>query len=156
MSLKQLIEATMKQWEWEDDIKTNEDGNLHSVSTNITLDENDYHLFLEMYDSSQLIKIWMYSPFKLPEKRFNDTCVVLNRLNKNIYAGYLNIIEDKVRFYHCIDVEHCTPEVQLVTNMRKAAGNAFRPNIVQALGALAYTKMSAEDIIAQFEAPDED
>lgn len=156
MSLKNLLEATMKDWEWEDEVETNEDTNVHTVATPYGIDGNSYRMFLEGHDGSQLIKMYLYSPLSIPDKRQKDACIVLNRLNKNVYSGHLDLAGDNVRYIHVVDVEGCNPEVQLVTNMRSAAGNAFRPDITQALGALAFTKLSAEEIIAQYEAPDDD
>lgn len=156
MSLKNLLEATMKDWEWEDEVETNEDTSAHTVATSYQIDGNSYRMFLEGHDDAQLIKMYLYSPLSIPDKRQKDACIVLNRLNKNVYSGHLDLAGDNVRYIHVVDVEGCQPEVQLVTNMRAAAGGAFRPDVTQALGALAFTKLSAEDIIAQYEAPEDD
>ncbi|MFN3456308.1 MAG: hypothetical protein ACK4Z8_01865 [Novosphingobium sp.] len=156
MNLKSLLESTMKDWEWEDEVETNDDGNVHTVATPYVIDGNSYRMFLEGHDRSQLIKMYLYSPVSIPEKRHDDACVVLNRLNKNVYSGFLDLIGENVRYLHVVDVEGCEPEVQLVSNMRASAGNAFRPAITQALGALAFTKLSPKEIIAQYEAPDDE
>jgi len=156
MSLKSLLENTMKEWEWEDEVETNEEANVHTVATPYGIDGNSYRMFLEAHDGPQLIKMYLYSPLSIPEKRHREACVVLNRLNKNVYSGYLDLAGESVRYVHVVDVEGCQPEVQTVTNMRASAGNTFRSDIVQALGALAFTKLSADEIIAQYEAPDDD
>ena len=156
MVLKSLLENTMKEWEWEDEVETNEDGNVHIVATPYGIDGNSYRLFLEGHDGPQLIKIYLYSPHLIPEKRQKEACVVLNRLNKDVYAGALDLAGENVRFVQIIDVEGFIPEVRLLSNMRAAAGNAFRPQIAQAIGALAFTKLSADDVIAQYETPDDD
>ena len=81
---------------------------------------------------------------------------MLNRLNKNVYCGSLDLAGDSVRYIQIVDVEGFTPEVQLITNIRTAAGSAFRAKITEAIGALAFTKLPVDDIIAQYEAPDDD
>ena len=156
MSLKSLLEKTMKEWEWEDNVESNDDNNVHTVSTRYGIDGNSYRMYIEGYDGPQFIKMFLYSPLSIPEKRHKESCVVINRLNKDVYSGYLDLIGESVRYVHVVDVEGCKPEVQIVTNMRIAAGNSFRSDIVQALGALAFTKLSADEIIAQYEAPDDD
>ncbi|MEI6644356.1 MAG: YbjN domain-containing protein [Novosphingobium sp.] len=151
-----LLEDTMAAWLWEDEVEYNEDGNFYHISTLYTVDKTSgYRMFLEAYVSSGLIKFYLYSPMLIPEKRYKDACVVLNRLNKNIYCGALDLSGESVRYIQTVDVEGFAPEVQLISNIRNAAGNAFRPKIVEALGVLAFTKLSVEDIIAQYEAPEE-
>lgn len=156
MNLKSLLENTMKEWEWEDDVESNDDDSVHSVSTLYGIDGHSYRMYIEGHDGPKFIKVYLYSPISIPEKRHVEACVVLNRLNKSVYSGFLDLSGESVRYVHVVDVEGCQPEVRIISNMRASAGSAFRSDIVQALGALAFTKASADEIIAQFEAPDAD
>lgn len=156
MSLKFLLEEAMKNWEWEDQVETNEENNSHSVSTLYHIDGNAYRMYIEAHENSHLVKLFLYSPVSIPDKRHDEACVVINRLNKSVYSGFIDLLGENIRYMHIVDVEGFQPDVQLVSNMRAAAGSAFRPEIAQALGTLAFTKLSAAEIIAQFEAPDDD
>jgi len=156
MNLKSLLEKTMKEWEWEDQVKSNDEADVHTVSTLFRIDGNSYTMYIEGHDGPQFIKMFLYSPLSIPAKRHKEACVVINRLNKNVYSGFLDLIGERVRYVHVVDVEGCKPEVQIFTNMRNAAGGSFRSDIVQALGALAFTNLSADAIMAQYEAPDDD
>ena len=152
-----LLEDTMAAWLWEDKVEYDEDGNYYHIGTPYTIDgTSSYRMFIEAHVDSALIKFYVYSPISMPEKRHKDTCVVINRLNKNVYCGALDISGDNVRYWQVVDVEGFNPEVQLITNIRQAAGAAFRAKVTEAIGSLAFTKVSAEDIIAQYEAPEDD
>lgn len=152
MNFKQYLAQVLTEWGWDDEtVESNEEQGYHFVETTYGIDGNLYRLFIEGYDAPCLIKIFLYSPISVPERRFADGCVLVNRLNKSIYAGRLDLTDDSVRYRHVVDVEGFEPVVRLVSNMREASANAFRPKIVEAIGALAFTKMKVGEIIAQFE-----
>lgn len=154
MDYRTLLQETLDFWEWDTELEIDEEDGSNFFSTSYNIDGNIYTLYLGI-TPMHLARIYLHSPVSVPSNRSTDACVLINRLNYSIYSGCLNLIENRVRYMHVIDLENASPDKHLISNMRIAAGNAFRPKIAQAIGALAFTKMSVDEIIEQFESPEE-
>lgn len=151
MSLKPILIDALEAWDWDDPVQTDEDGTRHRVATNYELDGAVYRLFVEAHDDVALLKVYAYALFVVPEARHVEACVLLNRLNKNVYAGHFDLAGDRVRYVHVVDVENCPTSPQILTNMLLSATRALYPPRMRAVEALALTERSVADIVREYE-----
>lgn len=152
--MKDILEEASRSWGWNNlQVQHNEANDCHFLQSFYTLDENSYSLYLEGFNKSHWVKITLYSQIIIPDARKTDTCVVLNQINQYSMPGSLTLTDDKqTKYSHFVDTEDIIVGTKFLENMFAGARWAFRPATVRALGALAYTKVSVQEIIAQFEA----
>ena len=78
---------------------------------------------------------------------------MLNHLNLRMGYGNLEMAEDGAAYYRwALDVEGATASPEQFGNLIGAASSAFDEIRSAAIGAAAFTKLSAEQIIGEYQA----
>lgn len=94
----------------------------------------------------------MISSIKIPVARIKEAAFVINHLNYGLSFGNLEISGDgDVYFRWGVDVEGSTPGTKQIYNLISAAGSAFSEFRVGAIGDSAFTELSGEKIVTDFE-----
>jgi hypothetical protein len=151
MQLKPLLQQTLNEMEWEDEIEFDPERETNRVGTKYQIDGQDYLLYVETEDAPCLISCFLYAPFRIPEKRHDDACVLANYFNANTRLGRLAIEGGQIQIGQCIDVEDATPSTTMITNMINTAANVAR-RTAKYFGTLAFTETPVSEVIKQYDA----
>ena len=151
-----LLNNSLENWGFYADVEM--DSNFkHKFILNYDIDGlSEYRLHIEACTIADRLRFHLYSPIKIPKKRQAIACVVLNHINHNIQIGSLQTAEGTVRYTYTIDAEGLTVPVDWLSSMRTHMLRMFSPKVAEAIGAIAFTKMPADEIIARFEEAEEE
>ena len=151
MSLKDLLQQFLNDEKWEDEIRHDDDDDTDFIRTDFEIDGQSYGLILITAEQSQTIRVVLISPIKIPKPRAKEAAFVLNYLNSCMSYGHLQMTDDgEVCFRWAMDVEGATAAPAQFAHLIAAATAAFDELRRPAIGAAAFTKQSADDIIAEF------
>jgi hypothetical protein len=151
VSLKDTLQQFLNDNEWEDEIRHDADLDADYVATSYTIDGQRYHLVLMAEDDIQLLSVSLLSPIRVPKRRWPEAVFVINFLNTNMRLGHLQMNDDGAIVYRwMIDVEGTNPSPQQYGNLLIAAAGCFSELRTAAIGAVAYSKESANDIIKDY------
>jgi hypothetical protein len=151
---KNLLDGTLSDWGWEHKVSL-EQNDRYIIKLTYEVDElSGYQFYIEGHIDVDWLRFYLYSPITVPSKRHKVACEVLNHVNGTLQIGSLQILSGTVRYRHTVDTKGFTVPIQMVSSMREIMMDAFRPKVAEAIGALAFSNMSAKEIIVQFEASD--
>ena len=152
LSTKQKLPHVLQDFidrnKWEDEIEIDDDSRSSRVSTRMTIKNQEYRLFIETDDEKAYIKVFMYTPFNIPEKKITDAKLLVNEINNWLDVGRLSVVEADGPFQYkgVVDVENSEPHHALITNILAAASGTFTV-WGEALGAVALTKKTAAEVL---------
>jgi hypothetical protein len=152
MTLKVLFQKALTELEWEDEIKHDESDNTDYINTGFTIDGQTYRLTLYTDEEKQFLSILMKSPINIPRIRHTEAAVVINALNTRMRLGNLECNDEGGVYYRwTMDVEDSTPSTTQLKNMIRSASGVFDELRVGAIGSVAFTKLSASEILSEYE-----
>lgn len=162
MTIKQVFQAALNEWEWEDEIEYDESDDTDIVKTSYSIDEKRYSFVMWSDERRQWISISVKSPLSIPDARRADGALLLNYFNSGMSIGKftMGMNDGYVYYSNTIDIEGTEAVPMLFSNMRIAAASAFGEQRFSAIAAVAYTKQKLKSIIDEFaqalNAPSED
>lgn len=149
MKLTHLVDAWLKEEEWEDEIKINHANKTSRVRTGITHKGTDFLVFIEVDEEQEWLFVFCYTPFAVSKERFAVAYELLNRINLEIALGRF-AINSKGEFQFSVaadqDGAEFTPRV--IGNLMDAAMGACG-KWVPALAKLVYTQLTVEQILKE-------
>jgi hypothetical protein len=153
MSLKDVFQEALNEWEWDDDIIHDESDNTDLLRTTYSIDEKTYSFVMWTDEDRQWISISLRSPISIPDVRRGDGAILLNYLNCGLSIGKLTMDTDDgyVLYSNRLDIEGSEAVPMIFYNMRGAAVSAFSENRFNAIAAVAYTKQKLNSIIQEFD-----
>lgn len=159
MALSLAVRAWMDSEGWSDNIQVNESRTASSVITTMTLDEQDYKLFIEVSEPNEQILVYFYSAYKVPRQRIDVVARILNRINCGLVLGRLACADETgarpIQFKCGFDVEGSTLSPIQVNTLVSAAGATFH-TYGSLLAAAALTKRSVDELWLEFLADQEE
>jgi hypothetical protein len=97
------------------------------------------------------LTIFLISPISIPKHRAKEAAFVLNFINANLALGDLVLEEDGMVLYQwVIDVGGATAAPHQIATLINAAAGAFDEMRVAAIGAAAFSKQPAEEIVDDY------
>lgn len=153
MSLKDVFQAALDEWEWEDELIHDESDHTDLLRTSYTIADKTYSFVMWTDEDKQWISISLKSPLAIPEARRADGALLLNFFNQGLSMGKFTMDMDDGAVYYSnnLDIEGVGAVPLLFSNMRNAAGGAFSELRFNAIAAVAYTKQKLATIIEEFE-----
>ena len=153
MPLKDVLQQFLNEEEWKDEINHDADDDTDYINTGYQIDGQNYRLILITDEESQLLKVTLVSPIKIPKLRMKEATFVLNFLNLRSPVGNLAMsFEDGTLFYRWeISVGGATAATQQFRTLIGAASGAFDEIRSAAIGAAAVSKVSVEDIYKDYD-----
>ena len=91
MPLKDLLQQFLNEEEWKDEINHDDDDDTDYINTGYQIDSQNYRLILITDEESQLLKVTLVSPIKIPKLRMKEATFVLNFLNLRSPVGNLAV-----------------------------------------------------------------
>jgi hypothetical protein len=153
MALKDVLQQFLKDMEWKEEIEHSDQEDADFISTNYEIDGQSYRVILATHENGQILRVFFYSPIKIPKARAKEAAFVFNFLNAAMSAGNLEMNDDGAVYYRwAIAVKGTTAAPEQFHTLLGYAEGAFVEATVAAIGAAAFSKQSAEDIVEDFKA----
>lgn len=153
MFLKDVLQQFLNEEEWKDEINHDDNDDTDYIDTGYQIDGQNYRLILITDEESQLLKVTLVSPIKIPKPRMKETTFVLNFLNLRLPVGHLAVsLDDGTLYYRWeISVDGATAAPQQFRTLIGAASGAFDEIRSAAIGAAAFSKASVEEIFKDYD-----
>ena len=156
MRLANKVQEWLDEMEWEDEITRDEENQTSQMQTYYGIHDQRFTLYVETDEKRDFIKIFLYAPIKVGEKKREDCAVLFNHINCLLTSGSLSFLPNgSIRFSHIVDVENTDPSIELINNMLRSASSVFE-NWFEEISAVALTKMTARQIIEDLEKEQEE
>jgi hypothetical protein len=122
--LTDVVREWIRLQEWDDKPELDE-----AEGTSVTGfgKEEEYRVFLDVDERHEVFRVFRYlDSLKIPAKRLGEANEAMRQLNLRNIIGRIQIVveddgESVVRYYHAIDVENASFEVNHIKNMLIAA-----------------------------------
>ena len=159
MPLTLAVKAFMDGEEWGDEIKVNEDRTTATVATSMTVDDQPYQLFIEVFEPDERIFVFFYSPYRVPIGRLDVMARILLRVNYRLALGRLACFdpseEAKPLQWKCgFDVEGSTLSPIQVKNLISVGVGTWR-TYGSLLAMAALSNRNLDDLWAEFQQKEE-
>jgi hypothetical protein len=156
IDFKKTLQEFLEIREWEDEIEFNENTEQWYVGTGVRIGEHSAKLFVEGRDSTGIVGIFFYFETKCKETKADEMAKLLNWVNYSSFMGNFECVPDgSVRWKLKMDCENAElTGLGLSQNVQHGwdVAEKYRDAIL----AVAFTKTSAEEAIAEFESANED
>jgi len=151
MRLANKVQEWLDAMEWEDEITRDEEEQTSQMKTGYTIKEQGFDLFVETDEKRDWIKLYLYAPIKVTEKKREECAILFNYINVQFPVGSLHFLSNgMIRFRHVVDVENTDPSIELINNMLRSAASIF-VDWLEEISAVAMTKMTAQQVIDDLE-----
>jgi hypothetical protein len=151
MALKDVLQQFLDSEQWQDEIAHDDRDDTDFISTGFQIDGQRYRLILITAELPVTLRVVLISPLKIPKARARGAAIVLNALNVRLAYGNLEMDEEgSVYFRWGMDVEGATAVPMQFGHLINAATSAFDELRTAAIGAAAFSKQPAEDIIDEY------
>jgi hypothetical protein len=151
MALKDVLQQFLDDEQWHDQIAHDDRDNTDFINTGLQIDGQRYRLILMTAELPVTLRVVLISPLKVPKTRAREAAIVLNALNVRLAFGNHEMDDEgSIYFRWGIDVEGATAVPMQFGHLINAATSAFDELRTAAIGAAAFSKQSAEDIIAEY------
>lgn len=150
MDFKNLLQDFLSLREWEDKIEFNEGSEEWYVNTGVSIGEHSGRLIVEGCDSSGILGIYFYFLTKCKDGKIDEMTKLLNWTNCHCFMGNFECLSDaSIRWRLKFDCENAAlTGFALSQNIQH--GWDVAGTYADAIMAVAFTKASAEDAIAEF------
>jgi hypothetical protein len=150
--LKKVLTLFLNEVNWKDAIEHDNDRNTDFVSVGYAIDGQSYRLVLIADERFTSLAVLLTSPIRIPKPRAKEATFLLNFLNGHMRCGHLEMGGNgEVLFNWVIDVGGGAAPCQF-HRLVSAASYAFDEKSSTAIGAAAFSKQSAEEIIEDLKA----
>jgi hypothetical protein len=151
MALKEVLQQFLNDVEWKDEIVHDDGDDTDFVSTGLQIDGQRFRLILITAEKGQTIRVLLVSPITIPKPRAREAAVVLNSLNLRIRFGNLEMDDEGAVYYRWgMDIEGATAGPRQFRNLIDAGTSAFDELHCAAIGAAAFTRQPAREIIKAY------
>lgn len=153
MPLTSAIQQWMSREGWEDSIDINDERTTSVVNTSMTIDDQDYEIFIEAFETDERVFIYLYTPYKVQIQRMAVMARVMNKVNSRLGFGRIACQDDsearRIQFKISLDVEGSSLSPVQIHTMLSMGVATFRTYGSLLVGA-AMTKRSLEEIWFDF------
>jgi hypothetical protein len=156
IDFKKTLQEFLECREWDDEIEFNESSEEWFISTAVGIGEQSARLIVEGRDSTGIVGIYLYFHTKCKEAKADEMAKLLNWVNYSSFMGNFECLPDgSIRWKLKMDCENIVlTGVGLSQNVQH--GWDVAEKYADAIMAVAFTKTSADEIIAEHEAPNDD
>lgn len=159
MPLTLAVKAFMDGEEWGDEIKVNEDRTTSTVQTSMTVDDQPFQLWVEVFEPDERIFVFFYSPYRVPIGRRDVVARILNRVNCRLGLGRLACDDGSearpIQFKCGFDVEGSTLSPVQVNTLIALGVGTFR-SYGELLAGAALSKRGIEELWLEYLADQEE
>ena len=152
MDSKAILQEWLDSRGWDDELIVSDDGTEVSLRTGIELDENSWNLFVDANNQSCLVGFFLYSSFKVKTAKRAEACLLVNEINDRMRLGRFVVRDNgQIQYRQQVDFEAAEPTSRSMELMAVPAFS-FCETYNSTLAAVALTKQTAADAIAEFDA----
>ena len=159
MPLTQAVRTWLDGEGWDDENEVHADRTVSSVATSITISDQSFRLYLEVFESDERLFVYFYSTYNVPRQRVEVALRIINRINLRLAFGRLAFQDDgegrPIQFKVSVDVEGSALSPVQVNTLVGLGVVTFR-NYGNVLAAACLTKRTVDDLWADFLVDEED
>jgi len=150
MALKDVLQQFLNDVKWKDEIKHADNENTDFISVGYEIGGQSYRLLVITDEKFKTLAALLTSPIRIPTPRAKEATFVLNFLNVHLRCGHFEMGENgEVFFNWVIDTDGTAAAPKQIGSLISAAAASFSEQNCTAIGAAAFSKQSAEDIIEE-------
>ncbi len=147
MNLATKVQEWLTLNEWNDKISFDDKNQTSSVSFIYIINEQPFKSYVETYEQTNMISIFVYAPFTALPNKLNDCSILFNHINNNTVWGGIACDENgSIRWRHSVDFEGTTPSVASIENAFRVGGGIFKTWYDEII-SVALTKVTAQELI---------
>jgi hypothetical protein len=148
---KTVFEDFLNFREWHNDKVVFDEANQQwQIGTSIVSDDHKLNLYIEGEDSTGFLKIFIYYNIKCRESKVKEMHTIMNWINNHLSIGKFELVVDTVRWVLRYDTEEIVLNGYNVSRNLQYGWDATGM-YGDVISAVALTKITAEEAIADFE-----
>ena len=153
MRLTNTLISWLKQEEWEEVPKVDEENQETSTGFEFGIDDFSLKCYFEANEQTEVFKFYMYFfNTKVPEKNLDEIQKLVNIASLSMLLGNIQLLRDErtIRYYNSIDVEDAAFEPAHISNMLSAGVSAMKLYLPKYM-AICFGGKTAEQALAEEE-----
>jgi hypothetical protein len=146
------LAAKVQEWiainELNDKILCDDENKTSSVSFIYIINKQPFKVWLETYENSNMISVYLYAPFNALPNKLHDCSILFNYINNSTAWGAIacDAENGSIRWRHSVDFEDTDPSIAAIENAFRVGGNIFN-KWYDEITAVALTKTTAQEVI---------
>ena len=152
LKLRNLVETYIKDEDISADKNFEEDDLTSSFHYKYTIRDQSYDVYIDTDDENHLLKIFMYSPYKVIKGKHIESTLLLNEINQRINFGRLSSLgeSESIQYKNVVPVVEIEPTVSFISQLAWLAGDVFH-TWAEELISVTLTKKTAKEILEEVE-----
>jgi len=125
MKLAAKVQEWLTQNEWNDKILCDDENKTSSVSFIYIINKQPFKVWLETYENSNMISVYLYAPFNALPNKLHDCSILFNYINNSTAWGAIACDGENgsIRWRHSVDFEDTDPSIAAIENAFRVGGN---------------------------------
>ncbi|QEQ57834.1 hypothetical protein FNV82_09465 [Chlorobium phaeovibrioides] len=156
MELVKVIEAFVKELEWNDEVELDPETGDSALGTNMEIRNQIFDLYIDGRQEQETLALHLYPPFNVIEGKSMDAVLLCNYINDHYsYQGRLTLTDGgRIRYREVLDSEDIEPAPAILHNMLSSGVSLFKAHIEQ-IAAVALTRKSYESVREEYDKKEE-
>jgi hypothetical protein len=151
-----ILDQFLKEREWSDEYEINSEEKAVSLNTGINICEgHSGRLIVEASDQTDYVDVYIYYSQTCKEAKLDEMAILLNGIHRRWHFGKFTVFKDGyIRWSHRVDFEGSQP-TGLSLERIVQPGWTTTEKFADIIAAVALTKQSAADALAEYDAEQE-
>ena len=147
-----LMEEFLELREWTDELDVDEEEQMVTLNTSISLNEQTGRLIVEAYEKTSYVDVFVYcTGFKCKPAKLDEMALLLNQFHTRcLYGTFVVSDEGSVRWQHRVDFEGSEPTAISIQRIVGPGWN-IAEQFIDPISAVALTKQSAKEALEEFD-----
>jgi hypothetical protein len=146
-----VLEEFLAAREWKDEIEIDAETKSVKLAAGISIAGQDGRLFIEASDVTEYVDAFIYFEFRCRENKLDQMAILLNEIHRRwLFGRFICFPDGVVRWTHRVDFENSSPTGLSIERIIKPGWDAAE-RFLEPISAVALTKQSAKDAIAEFD-----
>ena len=142
---QKLIQAWIKEKEWDDEVTYNKETNESVVDFKVDIDGQLFSTYIEGDEEKDWLSIYLYAPFNVKKNKEVEILKLFNRIHMNTYYGrFVLLDEGRIQYKQIVSVKGTDVGASLIENMYGTAVFAFE-TWMDDLTEIALTKTTFDE-----------
>jgi hypothetical protein len=155
MRLAEKVQEWIYSLEWEDKIEVDEGNQTSQVNFKYRINEQSFNVWVETDEQTDVVKAYIYAPFKVIPKKSQEFALLLNRINTEIWSGsFIDINGGNICWRHIVNFADTDPSIKTIDNLFSYGVFVYQ-TWFEEISAVALTKTTAQDIFDELDTPSE-
>ena len=152
MKYQKLIQAWIKEKEWDEKVSYNKETNESTVDFQVDISGQLFSTYIEGDEKKDWLTLFMYAPFNAKKGKEAEILKLFNRIHAGTYYGRLVILDEgRIRYVQAIPFKNTEPSTDLIEDIYLTAIILFE-QWMDDITEIALTKTTFDEWDAKQEA----